>query len=441
MNCLTLTDQQLKDFLIRSLTLADECATDLLRGAIDELWLIAGWSVGCNERVLRYFQTRLIAIELLMSCAARQFDKGDRFDEHVSKGQSNNRSDLYSQAQASNQGFRVNDSCATSHYDDFAKAKMRSGSVRDSKSCSRDSSFSTYIDTGSGRNKSKSDADRLSGNTVLTRSSSRSNGTSKGGSSRSGCNWTFSEERGASESDNLSGAATFVIANGAFGLGSSGSYSTSAWSHHMADSSASKQADERVGISQRQYGREGATHNKSLSESCSFFQAAVISESEGLSASNNADDSSAFRDEFAHAAGAGESFSKADARSEVTAQGTSKAHQDSDAKRDSDRFTRTLSDTIKLSQRFANLKMLHELTLQNFNYLEAVTDASRAPLYSEAICQLYRDGACDLKIWLYNGRNFRNCTVGFDKPVLDCCGDDYCPTTSIQSQVGNCATC
>lgn len=437
MNCLSLTDEQLKDFIVRTLTLADPCAADLLSRAIDDLWKIAGWSSGCGERVIRYFQTRLISIELLMSCAAKLFDTADRLDEHVSKGRSNSRSDSTTQAQASNQGFRVNDSCATAHYDDFAKAKMRSGSQRDSKSCSSDNSFSNYADAGTGRNRAKSDATRMSGNTVLTRSNSQSVGTSIGGSSRSGCNWTFSTESGHGTSN----GAGIILPAIAGSFGNSGSYSTSSWAHHMADTSASRQVDTRTGSSLRTYGREGATHNRSNSESCSFFQAAVLSVSAGTSQSRSADDSSAFRDEHSHAEGAGESFSKADARSEVTAQGTAKGHSDADSKRDSDKFDRTLADTIKLSQRFANLKALHELTLQNLEYLHAVNDASRAPLYSEAICQLYRDGACDVRMWMYTGRNFSACRVlPTGKPVIDCCGDDFCtPSTTRQAQP--CVTC
>lgn len=441
MNCLSLTDEQLKGFIVRTLTLADPCAEDLLSRAIGELWAIAGWSTGCNERLIRYFQTRLISIELLMSCAAKLFDTADRLDEHISKGRSNARSDSTTQAQASNQGFRVNDSCATAHYDDFAKAKMRSGSQRDSKSCSSDTSFSNYTDVGSGRNRAKSDATRMSGNTVLTRSNSSSRGSSVGGSSRAGCNWTFSTERGASSSNSLSFAGTVLFASAGAGLGQSASYSTSSWAHHMDDATSSRQVDVRNGKSFRTYGREGATHNRSNSESCSFFQAAVLTVSAGTSQSRGADDSSAFRDEHAHAEGAGESFSKADARSEVTAQGTARGHSDADSKRDSDKLDRTLADTIKLSQRFANLKALHELTLQNLQYLHAVNDASRTPLYSEAICELYRDGACDVRMWMYTGRNFSACTVlPNGKPVIDCCGDDFC-SVAATVRADQCHTC
>lgn len=415
-DCPTITDRQAQEFLVTSLSLGGECDRALLTAVVPELWALSRYSVTCGSSIEVYLNTRLKALELLMGCAARQFDSRDGLYESFQTGEGSNRADGFSQAQASNQGFRVNDSSSCAKYDDFSKAKMRSGSQRDSKSCSRDTSFSIYTDQGGGKNKVTANADRASSNAVTVKNSSSSTGSSTGGSSRAGCNWTFSTEDG----DGLGQKqhATAVLAQAS--LGASSNYSTSNWAHHMEDGSASKQVDLRTGKSNRGYERFGQTDNKAKSETCSYFTAAVASRSEGISESRGADDSSAFRDEHAHAAGEGMSFSKADARGDVAAQGSSKSHDDSDSKRDSSRWIKQIGDTLKMSQRFANLKALHALTVENLTYVHSLARARTSPLWTNGICQVIRDGYCDIKLWMLSTQGYRYAVV-HPNPVFQCC--------------------
>ncbi len=411
-----ITDVEAQTFLVTSLSLGGECDREMLTAVVPELWKVSRYSVTCGDQIETYLNTRLKALELLMSCAARQFDTRDGIFESFQTGNGNNRSDGSAQSQASNQGFRVNDSSSCAKYDDFSKAKMRSGSQRDSKSCSRDTSFSVYTDQGGGKNKVTANADRASSNAVTVKNSSSSNGTSNGSSSRLGCNWTFSQENGQ-------GVGATAITSSGFtraALGSSSNYSLSNWAHHMQDASSSRQTDVRAGKSNRGYERFGQTDNKAKSVSCSFFTAVVASRSEGESESRGADDSTAFRDEFAHAAGEGTSFSKADARGEVTGQGTSKSHDDSDRRRDSSRWNKQISDTIKMSQRFANLKALYALTVENLDYVHSLARGRVSPLWTNGICQVIRDGYCDIKLWMLASRGYRM-SLYHPAPIFRCC--------------------
>lgn len=416
-DCPNVSDTQAQAFLVTSLSIGNECDRELLTKVVPELWRIARYTGTCGSLVETYLNARLTTLELLMGCAAKQFDRRDGLFESFQTGEGNNRSDGFSMAQATNSGFRVNDSSSCAKYDDFAKAKMRSGSQRDAKSCSRDTSFSIYTDQGAGKNKTQAEATRNSFNGVTTTSESSSLGTSVGNSSRAGCNWTFSEENGDGEASSV--LATAIIFRAA--LGSSSNYSSSNWAHHMNDGSRSSQVDTRNGSSKRTYGRVGETDNKGKSTSCSYFTAVIFSRSEGKSESRGADDSTAFRNEDAHAEGAGTSFSKADARGEVAAQGTSQAHDDSDSRRESSRWNKSIADTIKMSQRFANLKMLHELTTQNLTYVHSLARGRTAPLWANGICQMIRDGYCDIKLWMMDSVGYRRAVYHHPNPIRQCC--------------------
>lgn len=445
----TCTEKEIKTFIVTSLALADDCARDQLEQIVDELWLIAGYSVGCGEITLRYFTARLKAIELLMSSQARKFDTADSLSNSFQTGQAETRQDGYSAAQAGNQGFRESDSASCSNYDDFAKAKMRSGSERNAKSCSTDISTSTYTDTGSGRNRAVSNAmrDSITGSTSLSKS--ESSGTSFGGSSRAGCNWTYSREVGSGDSDSTSDGGIALpfgvvpVPTGSFSVSASlsANASESSWARSMYDRTNSRQTDVRKGYSVRELGAESQTINNASASSCSYFNALINSRSSGTSQSRHADDSTAFRNEDAHAEGAGKSFSKADARSEVTAQGTSRAHSDHDAKRDSSRWGTQIGDTVKMSQRFRNLKDLHEITKENLEYTRGLVNARRGVLWDCNIVQLMRDGHCDIKLWLAESLGYSR-AVYHPAPVRECC--DIVPTkrdTKLASVVKGCATC
>lgn len=433
----TCTEAQIQDFIVTSLALADDCARDQLEQVIAELWKIAGYGVGCGETTLRYLTTRLKAIELLMSCAARKFDYADSLNQSFQTGEGNTRADGFSQAQAANQGYRESDSSSCSTYDDFSKAKMRSGSERNAKSCSSDVSTSTYSDTGRGRNRSASDADRNSIHGSTNLSKSETTGTSFGGSSRVGCNWTYSNEVGSGSTESSSdGSLGFLGGAHSVSASISGNHSTSSWAKSMYDRSRSSQTDQRKGYSIREVGSESQTINNATASSCSFFNANIASRSAGTSQSRSADDSSAFRNEDAHAEGAGKSFSKADARSEVTAQGTSRHHSDKDTKRDSNRWGTQIGDTVKMSQRFKNLKALHEITRQNLDYTRSLINARRGVIFDCYIIQTMRDGHCDIKLWLAEARGYRN-AVWYPEG-RDCC--DIVPTRH-QPGLAKVATC
>lgn len=417
--CPTITETEAQRFLIDTLSQGDACDVEILARAVPELWKISRYSA-CRSTIELYLNTRLRAIELLLSCAARQFDSRDSLFESFQQGDGAGRQDRFSQAQATNSGSRVNDSASCAKYDDFSRAKMRSGSQRDAKSCSRDNSLSAYLDQSGGANKMDSIARRHSENAVENRNESSSTGTSSGSSARSACNWTYSTESG--EGDNSATTNTLLLLQGSAGAGSS--YSQSNWAHHMSDGSSSRQTDLRNGSSSRSYKQRGKTDNKSDSASCSFFTASVSSLSTGTSKSNSADDSTAFRNEDAHAEGEGSSFSKADARGEVSAQGTSKSHADGDTRRDSSRWNRSLADTVKMSQRFKNLRMMHAITRENLIYVQDVGIASRPPLWTNGICQIISDGVCDIRLWMLQSRGYREACY-HPQLVRPCCGTPF----------------
>lgn len=412
------SDAEIKNFLITSLTMGDECAKDALEQVIDDLWIIAGFSTGCGEKINQYLNARLKAIQLLMACAARQFDTKDSLFESAQQGDGDGRSDGWSHAQATNQGYRITESASCASYEDFARAKMRSGSQRDSKACSSDKSFSIYTDTGEGKNKTIADSTRQSENSVGNESGSKSVGATTGRSGGSGCTWTFSVEDGAGRGESDQGTATPLSAGA---TAASTSYSATSWAHHMEDQQSSRQTETRNGDSYRRYGRAAKTDNKAQSETCSYFDANVYSHSDGQSQSRSADDSSAFRQENAHAEGAGRSFSKTDARGEVSAQATGKSHNDGSRRRDSTRYNRTTADTISNSQLFANLKIMHAITLQNLEYADQIGNASRGPLWSKGVCQIMRDGHADIRLWLLCTQGYRQSVHPY--PVRDCCDD------------------
>lgn len=419
-DCTLITEKQIKDFIILSTTQGDPCLVGTLRLVIDEIWRIGGL-FACSSPVEQYLEVRLKVIQLLMSCAAKQFDTKDTFTESFQTGESNTRSDGFAQAQAGNQGFRVNDSASCAQYDDFAKAKMRSASARNAKGCSRDNSFSTYTDQGGGKNRILADATRFSkGGTTVT-SSSQAFSTTIGGSARKGCNYTISEENGEGGGSALPVGAVLGLVNTSLATSYSSSYSSSTWRHHMSDASSSRQKDERTGSSKRTYGRDGVTDNKGLSVSCSFFNAQIFSDAQGTSRSRNADDSDAFRNEDAHAEGLGTSFSKADARGEVSAQGSSKAHEDGSSKRDSSRNNRTVGDSIYRSQIYKNLKEMHGITLQNLEYVAALGRARQSPVWTGGICQIVRDGHCDIKLWMLQRCGYLGSLHRHPYPIRDCC--------------------
>jgi hypothetical protein len=396
-----LTPEVGKNDIIKRLSVADPCAIELLEGSMDDLWRLGKSSAPCNRPDIIYYETYRTAIELLMGCDARQFDLMTRVSSGNGTGEDHSRFDANSQSQSSNSGYRESNSCAHSRYADLSRMISTRRSRTDAANCNHTRNFSRSADVGSGRNKSMSQGKRNSFNTSKNENLSASVGSMSASATSSSCNksWAGEEGKGKTEAKNTNvGLSAFGFSGGA---GETASTNTNnAYSGHVAaNASKGSSSESRSGKSARSYCARGASHSKTLSEACSYFNNDFGSEGQSKGHSESAEDSQGHRHEYANAAGAGESRAVAEARQTATAQMTNSSHSDFDSKRRRESWTQAKADSLWRSQRFKNLKALHENANQSLNYLRSEAAKSRQAAGLQKLEALIRDGSCDLLQW------------------------------------------
>lgn len=383
-----LTASEYQAFIVRSLTVADSCAKTLLEPRIALLWQLSG-GFGCDAE-LQYLYTRLQALKFVMACAAKDVDSRYQSAEDHQRSTTESRDDAWSQAQQTAQNFRVADGCSTARYDDVAKGQMRSGSTRTARSSAKDDAFSTYRDEGSGKSRTYQTQHGIGQYRGSSASETFQTGTTVGGGSRNGCKYEFSQ-------DAVSGAATGDNIAAAAGVGSTGSVTESAntWDMEMYQSAASRQVATNSGCGTRNVFGDRRNRTRRSRDACSFFDALVDATSNSLTVADATDVFSSFRDQFAHADGAGQSKAKAQSRSQQSGQGASKSHGDGESHRRMTQQGFSQTDDIKAHQRFVHLRDLYDNTVELIAYKKRLL-ASRVSPKIGGLLTCQPDGFCGL---------------------------------------------
>jgi len=377
-----------QQFIVRSLTVADSCALPILEPQIGLLWDLSG-GFGC-DRELQYLYTRLQALKIVMACSAKDVDSRYQNAEDHTRTTAESREDGWSQAQATAQNFRVSDACSTARYDDVAKGQMRSGSTRTARSSAVDDAYSAYRDEGKGKSRSYQTLHTIGQTNASTESETFQTGVTTGRGSRKGCKYDFSQS-----ADSGSSNAVNITVGAGVGAVAGVSENSSIWDMEMYQSAASNQTATNTGCGTRNIFNDHRQRTRRTRDACGFFDAMVDATSNSKTVADATDVFTSFRDQFAHADGAGESKAKAQARSENSAQGTSKAHNDAESHRRMTQQGFSQTDDIKAHQRFEHLKKLYDNTWENIQYKKKLL-ASRIGATVGNLLTCQPDGFCSL---------------------------------------------
>lgn len=398
----------LTKFILHSLSLADPCAGDILTPAtLNDIWSIEQHLYPCDKATIAS-AVKLRAIEILMTCDVNAFDYKDTSHDGSNTSESKSRADTRSHDQSSGSGTTRSDTCATGFYDDYSRMKSTRGSQRDMAACSHDHSFSRGIDRGRGRMKNIHQAKREGNSWDFTHSHSDSLGTTRGSGVRVGCDKTFNaDESKGGTYGNTSGASSdpsifgWITGNAPAStyqksVGDSADGSRTVYQHTMFSGNADRQTDKRDGASDRTYQNRGFARNKAGSESCDYFNNAKFSISRHHWRGERHDNSQATHNEWAASQGFGEDRATQVSRQESSGQSTKHGHADSEASRGSRMTAQTSADAAWRSQRFKNLKLLHDRSDWDLQELLKGARANLGWLTSERVDCLIAEGFCEL---------------------------------------------
>lgn len=376
-----LTSEQYKAFILTSLTVAEPCASEVLKDQIDLLWSVNKALSACDLE-LHYLLTRRSAISILMGCYTRQIDTRDARSESHSRSRQEQRADGWSQAQQSNQAVSFADSVGTARYNDDSVSSGKSGSSRNASGSSYSDTYTKFDDIGSGASQSDS-TQTASGqrqNVSSSNAETSGNGSERGG--RSGCNYSISKSKTNGQGFNI-------------GVVGGGYRSTGNTSDSFASSYAQQQQyDTRDGSNSRSVQGSSSQQAQSNRTSSSYFNALSDSSSKSISGSRSDDESSSFRDSEAHASGYGSGAGDSQARGNSSAQATSQSHDEAESHRTATRSGFAVLDDVKAHQRFLHLTTLYDQATQLIE-LKRKRVRGRAMQFG-AMLTMHSDGCCPM---------------------------------------------
>jgi hypothetical protein len=403
--CVTICDKDLKDFLVWELSIGASEFKLQLSTQLEFIWAVTS-EITHGNKELQLLESKKMLLWVLMGCYYGEHDIEQGIANALDETESKRQENQHGNSQSSQHAHSESKSCSVSFYDDSSKGFMEAKAKRQAKSDSYDESQSYSEDKGKGATSltfcalNTAEASNTSNNSSASASVGRQEGLRKG------------REYEFNQSNSRGRGGIPLITEWRINV------NVSSWDKDMFNKTQSDDANARRGASYQDSESYSKGDRNANRTSCSFFQSAITSCSLGTSDMVSCELAESKRIAYARASGYGETQARYDARSVQAAQGNAEYHSDNSFNSIGQGYKARNFDAVKNSQKFKHLLELYNLANKQIQLAKQVLLTSQGYFTSQRL--LDNETCCSLNYFfektLCNNCHLRSCRCNKSMP-------------------------